>query len=104
MPLFGKKTKVVAEMRLKQKTEELTLVTITIDENIGFIDGLKDHLAPELLDALDKNVIKDAVFVKGRSAKSPRIKCYLSADPEVKESGTGPRLDLSAISIAGYEL
>lgn len=104
MKLFGKKTKFVAEMLLKRKTEDLILVTILMDDEIGFVDGLEGHLAPELLEALDKNVIKDAVFVKGRTAKSPRIKCYLSDDPEVKESGTGPRLDLSAISLTGFEL
>lgn len=104
MKLFGKKTKFVAEMRLKRKTEDLVLVTILMDDEIGFVDGLEGHLAPELLEALDSNVIKDAVFIKGRSSKSPRIKCYLSEQPEVMQTSTGSRLDFSVISLTGFEL
>lgn len=104
MALIGKKTKIVAQLRLTTRPENKLLACVMIDENIGFVSGSQENVAPEVLDHLKNNVVKDALFVKGRDAKSPTIKCYLSAEPAVIATENGERLDLAVIKIEGFEL
>lgn len=104
MALIGKKTKFVAKLRLTKRPENKLLATIMIDENIGFVSGDSNNVHPKVLEALQSNVIKDALFVGGRDAKSPTITCYLSDEPQVIVTEKGDRLDLAVISIDGFVL
>lgn len=104
MALIGKKTEFVAQLRLTTRPENKLLACVTIDEIIGFVSGSQENVNPEVLEHLQTNVIKDALFVKGRDAKSPTIECFLSAKPAVIETENGKRLDLAIIKIEGFDL
>lgn len=104
MALIGKKSKTKIIFRLTIRENGKLLATVMIDEKVGFISAPMEHFAPELVETVNTNVVKDILTPGGRDSKSQQFVGYLSAEPELVATPNGERLDLAPIMVTGFEL